>query len=678
MSRSSFAYCSRSRARSPPPVPPPPLWPRSARPAWPGVFCALGGSPPRPACSPSFCRSRVASFRRLAQIAGARHLLGQLARLGVALAAGGRERVGRLVERARHLLRRAGSGSRIGRAVLRARRAAASPAAARIWSADCRIRSASCCRSRSRDAWADACRSPCASPDPAAAAACSFSPCCSFCARSASRCCSPASRRSASFAASPCPSFDSSDAICRSASASCRDSSCISPSARRRSSGRARLELPLELAQPLERLLPVRARLPGILAPQLVRRRCASARHVAHPIAGLPGRSAPGRRVRPPGASAPTAATRTGPARTATTGWTCARPSARPAAAARTARASASRAAASAPRRSSARVRAPDPPAPSAARPAASRARGSGRACRPSRPSSSRRSAASRSWSAASAAAPCRRASRRRSCGCCCRAPPAPACWRATCRFLTSACALSRWLSASSSGGSAVGGLDRVERRDRLAHRRGRRGHRIFLGHRLAGLRRPPDPPRAGPPRVAHRRFAERARRLLDARLQIGLGLRHRADVGFRLRAARALRPAIELPRGDDDLLLRVHEIVDRPVVARPGHRLALRRARTPARTASPRERRCRSAPRSTACRARGRARARSRTRSRPAGRRGPRDTACGGRSPTWPAARRSEAPVSGPPRTEYTRSIRCDPVVVVGLRLDLDFLEPA
>ena len=109
-------------------------------------------------------------------------------------------------------------------------------------------------------------------------AACCFSASCSLRARSASRSCSPARRRTASLPASPCAVLPSSAAIWRWASASCRASSCISPSARRRSSGARRLELLLELAQLLERAVAARARLARDPAGAARSRRSASPR----------------------------------------------------------------------------------------------------------------------------------------------------------------------------------------------------------------------------------------------------------------------------------------------------------------------------------------------------------------------------------------------------------------
>ena len=78
-------------------------------------------------------------------------------------------------------------------------------------------------------------------------------------------------------------------------------------------------------------------------------------------------------------------------------------------------------------------------------------------------------------------------------------------------------------------------------------------------------------------PRIAHRRLAERARDLFDARQQIRLAAADRPDVLRRLRSLRGLHASIDLPGGHDDLLLRVHEVVDRPRVTGAGHRLALR-----------------------------------------------------------------------------------------------------
>src|SRR5207248_9170803 len=77
------------------------------------------------------------------------------------------------------------------------------------------------------------------------------------------------------------------------------------------------------------------------------------------------------------------------------------------------------------------------------------------------------------------------------------------------------------------------------------------------------------------PPRIAHRRLAEGARGLLDAGLEVRLRLADRADVGFGFPALRALGAAIELPRGDDDFLLRGHQFVDAPAGAAAGHRRA-------------------------------------------------------------------------------------------------------
>ena len=120
--------------------------------------------------------------------------------------------------------------------------------------------------------------------------------------------------------------------------------------------------------------------------------------------------------------------------------------------------------------------------------------------------------------------------------------------------------------------------LQRIERVDRLAHRLRRRRHGVFLGRGLTHTRRirlgrwlrASSGTRAGPiaSRVAHGRGAEPARRLFDAHLQLGFRLRHRPDVLLRLRPLRVARAAIELPGGDDDLLLRRHQIIELRVAA--------------------------------------------------------------------------------------------------------------
>src|SRR5262249_19975845 len=79
------------------------------------------------------------------------------------------------------------------------------------------------------------------------------------------------------------------------------------------------------------------------------------------------------------------------------------------------------------------------------------------------------------------------------------------------------------------------------------------------------------------PPWIPHRRFAERARRLLDTRLQLVFRLRDRSDVLIRLGALGVLGAAIELPGRDDNFFLRGDEIVDVAGRALAGHRRALR-----------------------------------------------------------------------------------------------------
>src|SRR5262249_44070283 len=80
-------------------------------------------------------------------------------------------------------------------------------------------------------------------------------------------------------------------------------------------------------------------------------------------------------------------------------------------------------------------------------------------------------------------------------------------------------------------------------------------GLRLF-GPAASALRLPPS-------RIPHRRFAERAGRLLGARLQLGLRARHGSNVLLRLGSLRRLGASIQLPRGDNDFLLRHDEIVD-------------------------------------------------------------------------------------------------------------------
>ena len=122
-------------------------------------------------------------------------------------------------------------------------------------------------------------------------------------------------------------------------------------------------------------------------------------------------------------------------------------------------------------------------------------------------------------------------------------------------------------------------GLERIERRHRLLHRRRGERHLIFFGQRLAGLRtlrrRRGAASLRPPPRIPHRRLAERARRLLDAILQLRLGARHRLDVLLGFGAPGHLRAAIELERRHDDVLLRRDEVVERGAAARAGHCLA-------------------------------------------------------------------------------------------------------
>src|SRR5262249_4736057 len=102
------------------------------------------------------------------------------------------------------------------------------------------------------------------------------------------------------------------------------------------------------------------------------------------------------------------------------------------------------------------------------------------------------------------------------------------------------------------------------------------RGRRRPRGRRAAGtsaLRL-----RLTLPRIAHRRLAERARRLLDPRLQFGFRARDRVNVLLGLAAFRRARTLVELPGGDDNFFLRVDEVVDAVLAAAAWHAaLALR-----------------------------------------------------------------------------------------------------
>src|SRR5262249_17751774 len=103
--------------------------------------------------------------------------------------------------------------------------------------------------------------------------------------------------------------------------------------------------------------------------------------------------------------------------------------------------------------------------------------------------------------------------------------------------------------------------------------------HVIFLGQRLAGLLRRWSGRRLAaaaalglaPPRIAHVRLAEAARRLLHARSQLRFGASHRSNVLLGLRALRPTRAPIELPGPDHVFLLRVDKTVD-PVLPAAGH----------------------------------------------------------------------------------------------------------
>ena len=111
--------------------------------------------------------------------------------------------------------------------------------------------------------------------------------------------------------------------------------------------------------------------------------------------------------------------------------------------------------------------------------------------------------------------------------------------------------------------------LEGVERSHRPAHRVSRRGHRVFLRPRLAGRGH-----WSALPGVPHGRLAERAGRLFDVGLQIGLGTRNSANVRRGLRPFRGFRSPIELPGRDHHLPLPLDELVERAAVAGSGHRL--------------------------------------------------------------------------------------------------------
>ena len=122
-----------------------------------------------------------------------------------------------------------------------------------------------------------------------------------------------------------------------------------------------------------------------------------------------------------------------------------------------------------------------------------------------------------------------------------------------------------------------------IERGHGAAHGVGGRRHLVLLGHRLAGfegfrrLLTAASARRLASAWISHGRFPERVRGLLDARLELGLGASDRPDVLLRLCAFGRPRSTIQFPRCDDDLFLRIDEIVDRAAIARAGHRLALR-----------------------------------------------------------------------------------------------------